>query len=325
MVNDHYDAIIVGAGAAGAATAFQLAGAGRQVLLVDGTENHPSVSVRGLDERGLDRLDRWGVLHAVRSTGAPPIDGDGVRMAPRARVLDQVLRDAAIDAGATVRLGVTVDHVVHDSMGRVVGISGRDHEGRRLAPRAPVTIGADGPDSRLARAVAAATTCSEMASVGVAFGYWAGLDVVPRDEHHAAGGRLGVLPTNHDLTAVFVTAGPARFRGEMRRRPAESFCALVGELDPELAERLGRAERLGPVRAYLSAPVHVRQSFGRGWALVGEAGRHTDPTGVHGINDVLADAELLARTIVEAPTLEPAAALADYQHQRDHRAELAAA
>jgi flavin-dependent dehydrogenase len=240
-------------------------------------------------------------------------------------VLDQVLRDAAIDAGATVRLGVTVDHVVHDSMGRVVGISARDHEGRRLAPRAPVTIGADGPDSRLARAVAAAMDCTEMAAVGVAFGFWAGLDAEPRHDRQAAGSRLGVLPTNHELTAVFVTAGPARFRGEMRRRPGESFCALVGELDPELADRLGRAERLGPVRAYLSAPLHVRQSFGRGWALVGEAGRHADPTGVHGINDVLADAELLARTIVEAPTLAPATALAEYQHQRDHRAEFAAA
>ena len=325
MVNDHYDAIIVGAGAAGAATALHLAGAGRHVLLVDGTDHHPSVSVRGLDGRGIDRLDRWGVLHAVRSTGAPLLDGPGVRLAPRARVLDQVLRDAAIDAGATVRLGVTVDHVVHDSMGRVVGIAGRDHEGRHLSHRADVTIGADGPDSRLAQAVAAATTCTEMAPVGVAFGYWAGLDVVPSDDYRTPGGRLGVLPTNHDLTAVFVTAGPARFRGEMRRRPAESFGALVGELDPDLAARIGRAERLGPVRSYLSTPLHARQSFGRGWALVGEAGRHTDPTGVYGINNVLADAELLARTIVGAPSLVPAMALADYQHQRDQRAEYAAA
>jgi 2-polyprenyl-6-methoxyphenol hydroxylase-like FAD-dependent oxidoreductase len=325
MVKDHYDAIIVGAGAAGAATALQLAGAGRQVLLVDGTDHQSSVSVRGLDQSGLDRLDRWGVLHAVRSTGAPLLDGPDVRMAPRARVFDQILRDAAVDAGATVRLGVTVDHVVHDSMGRVVGISGRDHDGQRLSPRAAVTIGADGPDSRLAQAVAAATACTEMAPVGVAFGFWAGLDCVPREEHQAPGGRLGVLPTNHDLTAVFVTAGPARFRGEMRRRPADSFGALVGELDPDLALRLGRAERLGPVRAYLGTPVHVRQSFGRGWALVGEAGRHTDPTGVHGINDVLADAELLARTIVEAPSLVPATALAGYQQRRDQRTEFAAA
>jgi flavin-dependent dehydrogenase len=265
------------------------------------------------------------VLHALRSTGAPLLDGPDVRMAPRARVLDQVLRDAAVDAGATVRLGVAVDHVVHDSMGRVVGISGRDHEGRRLAPRAPVTIGADGPDSRLARAVAAATDCTEMAPVGVAFGFWGGLDAGSRSGHLTPGGRLGVLPTNHDLTAVFVTAGPARFRGEMRRRPAESFAALVGELDEDLAVRIGRAERLGPVRAYLGTPVHVRHSFGRGWALVGEAGRHTDPTGVHGINTVLADAELLARTIVEAPSLVPATALADYQRQRDHQPDVAAA
>jgi hypothetical protein len=46
---------------------------------------------------------------------------------------------------------------------------------------------------------------------------------------------------------------------------------------------------------------------------------------VHGINGVLADAELLARTIVEAPSLVPATALADYQQRRDQQAEFAAA
>ena len=42
----------------------------------------------------------------------------------------------------------------------------------------------------------------------------------------------------------------------------------------------------------------MRQSFGPGWALVGDAGYFKDPLTAHGITDALRDAELLASAVI---------------------------
>jgi flavin-dependent dehydrogenase len=63
----------------------------------------------------------------------------------------------------------------------------------------------------------------------------------------------------------------------------------------------------------------VRQSWGRGWALVGDAGYYQDPITAHGITDALRDAELLADAIVGGAAGGPDAryAMAAYQKTRD--------
>ena len=69
-----YDAIIVGARCAGAATAMLLARRGHKVLLVD-RATFPSDLPHGhfIHRRGPARLKRWGLLGRVAATGAPPI------------------------------------------------------------------------------------------------------------------------------------------------------------------------------------------------------------------------------------------------------------
>src|SRR5690349_3977464 len=44
----------------------------------------------------------------------------------------------------------------------------------------------------------------------------------------------------------------------------------------------------------LRHPNLMRQAFGPGWALVGDAGYHRDAVTAHGISDAFRDAELLA-------------------------------
>jgi flavin-dependent dehydrogenase len=44
----------------------------------------------------------------------------------------------------------------------------------------------------------------------------------------------------------------------------------------------------------------IRQAWGPGWALVGDAGYTKDPISAHGISDALRDAELCARAIDRA-------------------------
>jgi 2-polyprenyl-6-methoxyphenol hydroxylase-like FAD-dependent oxidoreductase len=67
------------------------------------------------------------------------------------------------------------------------------------------------------------------------------------------------------------------------------------------------------------APVgFIRRPWGRGWALVGDAGHFKDPISAHGMTDALRDAELLARALIQVHEGEDeAVALAEYQTTRD--------
>ena len=71
---DRYDALVVGARAAGAATALLLARAGARVLVVErdapGTD---TLSTHALMRGGVMQLARWGLLDRVIAAGTPPV------------------------------------------------------------------------------------------------------------------------------------------------------------------------------------------------------------------------------------------------------------
>lgn len=172
-----YDAIIVGARCAGASTAMLLARKGHRVLLVERAKL-PSDIPHGhfIHRGGPARLARWGLLDRILATGCPAVEAqvldlagvhlvgrnlavDGVPFGcgPRRKVLDKVLVDAAIEAGADFRDQFTVNDVLAED-GRVVGVAGRGTGGRSgVTERARLVIGADGRNSRLARIVGATT------------------------------------------------------------------------------------------------------------------------------------------------------------------------
>jgi 2-polyprenyl-6-methoxyphenol hydroxylase-like FAD-dependent oxidoreductase len=118
-----YDAIVVGARCAGAATAMLLARKGHRVLLVD-RARFPSdtLSAHALRTPAVDRLRRWGVLDPVVATGAPAVrdvrfdvgpfalrgralllGATDAMYAPRRYLIDTILVDAAVRAGAELR------------------------------------------------------------------------------------------------------------------------------------------------------------------------------------------------------------------------------
>src|SRR4029453_16361639 len=70
----HYDAVIVGARCAGAATARLLARAGVKVLLIDRQAyGSDTMSTHALMRTGVLQLERWGLLPAVMAAGTPEI------------------------------------------------------------------------------------------------------------------------------------------------------------------------------------------------------------------------------------------------------------
>jgi flavin-dependent dehydrogenase len=334
-----YDAIVVGARAAGAATAMLLARQGLDVLVVDrGHRGSDTLSTLALMRSGVMQLHRWGLLDAVVEAGTPPIRrtlfhyGDetlAVRIepafgvdalyAPRRTVLDPILADAAEKAGAKMRFRVPVQDLLRDSSGRVTGIVGHDEEGKPFEARAAIVIGADGAKSSVARAVGAEVTRKARGAGGVIYGFFRGIGDDAYEWAFNDGAASGVIPTNGNASCVFASTAASRFESELRADLESGFSRLLDRVNPEMARRVAASESTERLRGYPGLDSYFRESCGPGSALVGDAGYFKDPITAHGISDALRDAELLARAVVEGrnhPDREQEA-LAEYVATRD--------
>ena len=336
-----WDAIVVGARVSGASTALLLAQAGWRVLVVDrARRGSDTLSTHALMRGGVLQLQRWGLLDQVEAAGTPPVrrvtfhygadclpvslkpnSGVDALYAPRRTVLDSVLVGAAENAGASIRLRVSVTDLTYDSTGRVDGVVLRDRFGATRVERAPLVIGADGRSSIVAERVGAPTISAGSHTAAFAYGYWPAADLDGYHWYYGDALSAGVIPTNDGLACVFVGGPPAVLDAAMRqRRPAESQRELLGRIDGGLVD-LTATPPVGSVRFFRGMPSLLRRPYGRGWALVGDAGCWKDPLSTHGITAALHDAELLATAVVgRDPDTAGDLALSDYQEQRDRTA-----
>jgi flavin-dependent dehydrogenase len=331
-----YDAIVVGARAAGAATALLLARHGLRVLAVERSRyGADTLSTHALMRGGVLQLHRWGLLDRVIDAGTPPVrlatfryadevvpvrikpaHGVDALYAPRRTVLDPILVDAAVAAGAEIRYGITVSGVRRDEAGRVTGIVGRDQDGVAFAADAGIVVGADGARSTIAGRVGAHIERAGTGETAFVYGYWSDLDTDGYEWIFRPDAVGGIIPTNDGQACVFAGATPARIGGG---GGFDTLHEILAEAAPDVASRVAAATAPAGVRNFAGRPGFVRRSWGPGWALVGDAGYWKDPLSVHGLTDALRDAELLALAITSSEPLsaERAEALAGYQATRD--------
>jgi len=334
-----YDAIVVGARTAGSPTAMLLARRGYRVLVVD-RAGFPSdtLSTHYIHQAGVAHLNRWGLLEQLTATDVPaarrltfdigpfaltgvppPADGAEVAYAPRRRVLDKILLDAAATAGAEVRERFSVDELVRDGE-RVVGIRGRAAGGGTVTEKAPIVVGADGMRSFVARTVQAPVYDARPGLTCAYYTYWSGVPLDGAELYPRDGRLIGTSPTNDGLAIVIAFWPKAEFRRV--RADIERHFLDVAELAPSLAARLRAGERAERFYGTADLPFFFRKPYGPGWALVGDAGYHKDPLTAEGITDAFRDAELLADAIDAGLSrrrpLEEA--LAGYERQRNEDA-----
>src|SRR5262245_45806805 len=332
-VGSRYDVLVVGARAAGAATAMLLARRGLRVLAVDrGAYGTDTLSTHALMRAGVLQLARWGLLARIEAAGTPrvertvfhyedevldipikPRDGVPALFAPRRTLLDRVLVDAAVEAGASVRHGIRVSSLARNDRGRVVGAHLVDADSHSRIVSAPIVIGADGLRSTLAGLVEAPVTRLGRHSTATVYGYWSGLDMAGYHWHWRRDVAAGAIPTNGGHVLVFVGLPPWRFWQECRPDVKQAYHRLLAEAAPELAERLSDAHLEGGLHGFAGHPGFLRRSWGAGWVLVGDAGYFKDPITAHGLSDALRDAELVADAVARGG--EPA--LADYEACRN--------
>ncbi len=338
-----YDVVIAGARVAGASTALLLARAGLRVLVVDPVERgRDTLSTHALMRGGVTQLARWGLLDAVRASGAPTIsattfhygsgaDAETIRVAiepdgdldglyaPRRYVLDTIIADAARDAGADMRYGWAVRDVSQTPNGHVTTVHLRGPRGAERSVATDVLIGADGLRSKVARMLGAQPTLTRHDATASIYGYWPAFDAGSYHWFFNDGLAAGAIPTNGGMACVFVSLPPARFAAGRDHGLEVLFDEVVQSVSPRLRAQLGSTPEHPKLRGFAGAPGVLRQSAGPGWALVGDAGYFKDPLTAHGMTDALRDAELLARGILEGRsgghTMDDA--LADYQNTRD--------
>jgi len=332
-----YDVIVIGARCAGSSTAMLLARKGYRVLVVD-RATFPSDIPHGhaIHKGGPARLARWGLLDRLVAGGCPQVtstiadygdfplaadglikDGVPVACAPRRFALDALLVDAAVEAGAEVRAGYTVEgFLADDDTVQGVRMRGRASDAP-ITELARVTVGADGRRSRLAEFVRAPAYEESPSCTCWYFSYFsdvprASLEVYARRDH-----AVFAFPTNDGLLGVFV-CWAATDLPRVRADIEGSYMAAVDGI-PELSAAVRAGRRVERFRGATDVPNFLRRPHGPGWALVGDAGCHKDPFLALGICDAFRDAELLAGALDDGlsgrrPLDE---ALADYERKRN--------
>ncbi len=219
-------------------------------------------------------------------------------VSPRRTVLDKLLVDAAIEAGAELREGVTVKDLLRDD-GRVVGVAGHDEAERKVQEQASVVIGADGTHSTIAKLADAAVYDERQGRGSGYYAYFSNFETDAVELAFNRGHFCGVFPTNDDQACVFAGKPDEQF-SDFKGNVDGAHAEVVTTASPRLGELIRQAERQSRFFAFRTVPGFFRVPYGPGWALVGDAGYHKDPVTGHGITDAFRDAELLAEAVHSA-------------------------
>jgi flavin-dependent dehydrogenase len=318
-----HEIVVVGAGPAGAVAALCLARAGVKVRLID-RARFPRDKLCGdtINPGTLALLDRLGVAADVRQVSRPIIgmmvSGPGGAMVVadypdgfagrtlRRSVLDQLLLDAAVRAGADCDDGVDVTAPRVNEAGRVTGVFVHRADGRDSALPAGVVIAADGRRSRLASALGLARwSATRRWAFGVCMEGVTGVSA--RGEMHIrSGGYIGIAPLPGGIVNLCVV------RDFTDRRPAEDISAAqtisrAVQADAMLAPRFADAVEVSEVSVLGPLGVDVGAAGAPGLLLAGDAAGFVDPMTGDGLRFAIRGGELAARAAIEELTSGSAA------------------
>jgi geranylgeranyl reductase family protein len=324
------DVIIVGAGPAGSSTAFHLATAGLDVLVLEKTHfPREKVCGDGLTPRAVKALTAMGVPIAeqdgwVRNKGLRIIGGGGRIELPwpelssypgfglvRSRLdFDETLARHAQKAGVRLLEGVNVTGPVLDSRsGRIVGVTAREAVNGEKAERifrGRLVVAADGNSSRLSVAMGLRKRDDRPLGVAVRTYY-----STPRHDDDYLEAWLDLWDGDKLLPGygwIFGMGDGTSNVGLGLLNTSEAF----GNIDYRVLLRrwlagmpaewgLNEENRIGPVRgAALPMGFNRTPHYTRGMLLAGDSGGMVNPFNGEGIAYAMEAGEIAARTIVQA-------------------------
>ncbi len=330
-----YDVLIVGARVAGASLALLLGERGHRVLLVD-RDRFPSdtLSTHFVGPQHVPLLAKLGVLEDVEASGlrrirrsrtyvedlvfegpmAPPY-----ALAPRRDRFDAILVEHACRRGGVELAERTTAEGLVEEGGRVAGAVLRTAGGAARTVRARWVVGADGKFSKVAEWVGARSYEQVPALRPGYYGYFLGLKPLPETtlEIFFTPGQMGfIFPMEPGLDCLALELQPPDFDA-FRAEPVETFLSRFRAL-PGMAERLADARLEDRIFGTRGVDNYLRQPYGPGWALNGDAGCLKDPSTGTGMGDALTQSFLLADALDAALRGEDEkAALGAFHQKRD--------
>jgi flavin-dependent dehydrogenase len=341
-----WDAIVVGGGPAGSASAALLAADGWRVLLIDRAHfPRRKPCAECINPAGVAALRRLGVLERVMEAGPARLDGwriasDGGRsflgrfsggvhgIALPRETLDAILLDHARDAGVEVREGIKVTDLLWEtggststspsSLGGGASLSERRGHvrgviagGEEMAGR--VVIGADGLRSIVLRRLGLLARAPRLRKLALTAHVRGLPDMGGCGTVRARGrGCVGIAEVGGGVANVTVVV-PAEQAHEVGGHADAYFDAALRESGFPDAERVDEVLATGP----FDCP--VRSAVADGALLVGDAAGYYDPFTGQGIYRALRGAELAAQTIGAALRAGNASAAALMPYERARR------
>ena len=324
---DEADVIVVGAGPAGSTTAYYLAQAGLDVLMLEkSTFPREKVCGDGLTPRGVKALVAMGISVSeqdgwIRNKGLRVI-GAGQRLElpwpelssypgyglvrPRTD-LDQMLARRAQQAGARLFEGVTVTGpVLDDRTGRIAGVTAKSGEDGEHSYRGRIVVAADGNSSRLSVAMGLRKRDDRPLGVAVRTYYRS-----PRHDDDHLESWLDLWDSDRLLPGygwIFGMGDGTSNVGLGLLNTSAAFGhtdyhALLRKWLAGMPAEWGFTEenRTQPIRgAALPMGFNRTPHYYQGLLLVGDAGGMVNPFNGEGIAYAMESGEILARTITQA-------------------------
>jgi 2-polyprenyl-6-methoxyphenol hydroxylase-like FAD-dependent oxidoreductase len=312
-MNDYdYDAIVVGAGPAGAALTLRLARSGKTVLLVDGaTFPRDKVCGEGIMPAGVEVLRELGLGGSLGEL-AMPFEGIRYRFPDGTsaqasfpgglrgwgiarRSLDvQLVEAARREPNVDLRLGTWVQEVTLPAPGGVEAAVVVDG----LTLRAPVLVAADGGRSRIRRQAGLELPAPRRPRFGVGghFLHAPSREGETRVEVFVGGDHeLYTTPVAPDVTCVAMLVGRtelARFQGRLEDGLRETLAQAGGR-----CEVLAQSPAVGRVKALGPLALQARRAHAERLLLAGDAAGALDPITGEGLSLALVTSRVAAAVL----------------------------
>lgn len=347
-MEERWDALVVGAGPAGAAAAAWLADGGHRVALVErkrfprdktcGDALTPR-AVRQLEDLGLgDALADYHRFDGLRSIAHgvtlelawpehPTYPSYGYVV--RRRHLDELVAQRAVKAGATLWLATEATEPLVEG-GIVTGAVVRRHDSGVTEPvRARYVVVADGANSRFGRALGSARDRSYPLGMAVR-GYFESplhdepwieshLDLRDREGNHLPGYGW-VFPVGDGTVNVGVGL-LSTFSGWKHVNTSQLMESFVATAPPRWG--LSADSALGaPTGGKLPTGFSVMPRVGPTWLVVGDAAGSVNPFNGEGISVAYETGRLAAEAIAEAISTGDGLALGSYARRLDETYDL---